>query len=323
MVKYDKLVNIDDTEFDIDNDLIQPDVAAPSMPKLKEIPPKPMELPSNNVENTPLFNMSSFITPNIIGETRERPFSGGNTLDESVWTTLHRDLSTIGDKLLSILWPLRLKMALSQVQFISTDIEDSIDANGDDYSNETLKKIRDWDLWGPLVINLGFSVIITYLQGSSLDSNDSSGTFSAAFTLIWGALSVLSLNIQLLSPVQQKLDNGNGMSNGIIGLSFFQCVSLLSYSMFPITLGGVVSIFIKFKWIRLILNLIFLSWSILCISLILGIVTNCKKRGTDSALPFGLNSRNDDGNESDKRIFLMIYPVFLVFSLLSWFTVIV
>lgn len=330
MGKYDNLMNIDDPSFDNDNDVvIEPDMAT-NKSNLKEIPPKPIEIKSNQHENSPLFNMSSFITPNVIGETRERPFSGGNTLDESVWTTLHRDLSTIGDKLLSILWPLRLKMALSQVQFISNDIEDSIDPNGaDDYSNETLKKVRDWDLWGPLVINLGFSVIITYLQGSSIDSNDSSGTFSAAFTLIWASLSVLSLNIQLLSPVQQKLDNGNGMSNGIIGLSFFQCISLLSYSMFPITLGGIISIFIKFKWIRLIINLIFLSWSMLCIILILGIVTNCKKRGTVDILPFtscmcsDSQEEEEEGNESDKRIFLMIYPVFLVFSLFSWFTVIV
>lgn len=338
------MLNIDDNEYD-DDFIIEPDTrsaaaggsSSQSKPQLKNVPPAPTDA-------TPMmFNMSNFITPDVIGQSRERPFSGGTTLDESVAVTLKRDLATIGDKLLSILWPLRLKKALSQVQFLSNrDVEDSIGVDGDDsvdYSSETMKKIRDWDLWGPLVINLGFSVIITYLQNRSIDSGSSSETFSAAFTLIWLSLSILSVNIQLLSPVKQKLDN-NQVSNGIIGLSFFQCVSLLSYSMFPITLGGIVSIFIKFKLIRMFVNLIFLCWSMLCISLILGIVTNCKQKGTAS-LPFSFptnftaanvdddvatvttSDNSNSGEHGDNRIFLMIFPVFLVFSLFSWFTVIV
>lgn len=321
------LVNIDDPSYDDEDVVIEADVGGSSQPvastsappTLKELPPKPV---GPQMENTPLFNMSAFVTPNVIGETRERPFSGGNTLDESVWTTLHRDLSTIGDKLLSILWPLRLKMALSQVQFVGGDIEDRVDIEGEEYSSETMQKVRDWDLWGPLVINLGFSVVVTYLQGHSIDDNDASGTFSGAFTLIWLSLAVLSLNIQLLSPVQQRLDGGQGVSGGIVGLSFFQCVSLLSYSMFPVTLGGVFSIIVRFKWVRAIVNGIFLAWSMLCITLILGIVTNCKKRGSADVFQ-GLGLAASEGNDSDKRIFLMIFPVFLVFALFTWFTVIV
>lgn len=297
----------------------------------------------------PLFSLSSFITPQLPDfgvqiETRERPFTGGNTLDESVLTTLHRDLATIGDKLLSILWPLRLRQSLMAVQKVSTriqervingnistiDVEDAIGSDGssstEEYSSETLKKIRDWDLWGPLVINLMFSLIITYLQSSSLSGGDKSGnneassqTFSAAFTLIWASLAVLSLNVQLLSPVQQKLENG-GVSNGVLGLSFFQCVSLLSYSMFPIVLGGLISVFVKFRFVRLIVNAIMLGWSLLCTWLIMAIVSNCKKRGT---LTFMLEESDSDDTQGDQRIFLMVYPVFLVFGLFSWFCVIV
>ncbi|KAG0674439.1 hypothetical protein C6P40_002191 [Pichia californica] len=325
---------------------------------------------NSNGNGTQFFNLSSFITPQLPSfvqiETRERPFTGGNTLDESVITTLQRDLITIGNKLLSILWPLRLRQSLISVKKISNrfsinggDVEDSIDngnvvnnnnnnnntnddtviadnieGSNDEYSSETMGKIRDWDLWGPLIINLGFSLIITYLQTRSLNtsggnnSNDinstSSQTFSAAFTLIWASLSVLSINIQLLSPVQQKLENGS-LTNGVIGLSFFQCVSLLSYALFPIMLGGMFSIFIPFKFIRLILNIIMLMWSLLCTWLIMAIASNCKRRGS---LTFISNNNNDDddgdnNNESDQRIFLMVYPVFLVFGLFSWFCVIV
>lgn len=350
----DSINQIQNTHDDDDDIFITPDVQTTANKQLPPPPPpaKPTSMassPNGNSSNEPFFNFSSFITPQIgnsIGdsfgmqiETRERPFSGGNTLDESVLTTLHRDLATIGDKLLSILWPLRLRQSLLSVQKISerisggignatgNDVEDAIGSdsanyasgNQDEYSSDTMKKIRDWDLWGPLVINLMFSLIITYLQSKSLDSGDkdtSSQIFSAAFTLIWASLAILSINIQLLSPVQQKLENG-GVTNGVVGLSFFQCVSLLSYSMFPIVIGGLISCFVPFKFIRLIINLVMLLWSLLCTWLIIAIVSNCKKRGTLTLLA------NEDDSQGDQRIFLMVYPVFLVYGLFSWFCVIV
>lgn len=351
----------DDDGFD--DIFITPDVETTNNKSASNKKAPANDAPTTNAGNTatsssqagasqPLFSLSSFITPQLPDfgvqiETRERPFSGGNTLDESVLTTLHRDLATIGDKLLSILWPLRLRQSLMAAQKVSTrihgrittcnsdytpgtDVEDAIgsaDASSqDEYSSETMKKIRDWDLWGPLVINLMFSLIITFLQSSSLSGDDkaksneaSSQTFSAAFTLIWASLAVLSLNVQLLSPVQQKLENG-GVSNGVLGLSFFQCVSLLSYSMFPIVVGGLISVFVKFKFIRLIVNMIMLAWSLLCTSLIMAIVSNCKRRGT---LTFMVDEEEVDDSQGDQRIFLMVYPVFLVFGLFSWFCVIV
>lgn len=352
---------IDDTNDDI---FITPDVETPLSKESKPgVTKSNTEIPSgsinnglndsnsssNNNNNTNFFNLSSFITPQLPSivqiETRERPFTGGNTLDESVLTTLYRDLSTIGDKLLSILWPLRLRQSLISVRKISNrftngsgnDVEDVIvndnstgnNENGlenEEYSLNTMNKIRDWDLWGPLVLNLSFSLIITYLQSKSIDkSNDndtSSQIFSGAFTLIWTSLAVLSINIQLLTPVQQQLENGN-MTNGIIGLSFFQCISLLSYALFPVILGGFTSIFIPFKFVRLIINILMLCWSLLCTWLILAIVNNCKTQGSLSSTFDIINGNEDDSSAGDKRIFLMIYPVFLVFGLFSWFCVIV
>lgn len=340
---------IDNEHFNDDDDIfITPDIdtttnlksgsSSKPTPELNQTGPSIIPDAPSTSQGGSFFNLSSFITPQLPSivqiETRERPFSGGNTLDESVLTTLHRDLSTIGDKLLSILWPLRLRQSLISVRRISDrfslngglDVEDSIGGSTDneEYSSETIGKIRDWDLWGPLVLNLAFSLIITFLQTRSLNANGgnplgkdtSSQTFSAAFTLIWASLAVLSINIQLLSPVQQKLENGS-MTNGIIGLSFFQCVSLLSYALFPVILGGMLSIFIPFKFVRLIINMLMLMWSLLCTWLILAIVNNCKKKGSLSFVTA------EDDNQGDKRIFLMVYPVFLVFALFSWFCVIV
>lgn len=349
MTSYNKLDSTDnfdfglDTEnnapFDGDDIFITPDTQSSQpaqtstpLPKLTTVAPTPVTNKTSNSNSNAGFNFSSFITPQIPDfvqiETRERPFTGGNTLDESVLTTLHRDLATIGDKVYSILWPMRLKNSLIAVKKMSGlhvgDVEDSITGGGDvgsaidEYSSETMRKIRDWDLWGPLVINLLISLVITYMQSRDLEDNSSSSTFSAAFTLIWASLAILTVNIQLLSPVQQKLENG-GMSDGVIGLSFFQCVSLLSYAMFPILLGGVISIFVPFRLIKMIINLAMLAWSLLCTWLIIAIVSNCKKRGNFATIV----GDGEDSNEGDKRIFLMVYPVFLVFGIFSWFFVIV
>ncbi|OUT22348.1 hypothetical protein CAS74_002064 [Pichia kudriavzevii] len=261
-MSYNKLETTDNVDFgssptdvhgdDYEDIFIEPDVPTnsnkPNEPKLTPVEPAPINEPQSG--STPFFNFSNFIQPQLPSfvqiETRERPFTGGNTLDESVLTTLHRDLSTIVKKI------------------VGNDVEDAIVS--EDYSTETMKKIRDWDLWGPLVINLAFSVIITYLQSRNLDNdrkNDtSSAIFSGAFTLIWGSLSILSLNIQLLSPVQQRLENG-AMTDGVVGLSFFQCISLLSYALFPVVLGGLISIFVPFKFIRMIVCALMLAWSLL------------------------------------------------------------
>lgn len=334
-MSYNKLETTDNVDFgssptdvhgdDYEDIFIEPDVPTnsnkPNEPKLTPVEPAPINEPQSG--STLFFNFSNFIQPQLPSfvqiETRERPFTGGNTLDESVLTTLHRDLSTIGDKLMSVLWPVRLRNALLSVKkIVGNDVEDAIVS--EDYSTETMKKIRDWDLWGPLVINLAFSVIITYLQSRNLDNdrkNDtSSAIFSGAFTLIWGSLSILSLNIQLLSPVQQRLENG-AMTDGVVGLSFFQCISLLSYALFPVVLGGLISIFVPFKFIRMIVCALMLAWSLLCTWLIVAIVSNCKKRGSLTIVA------ESDDSEGDKRIFLMVYPVFLVFALFSWFCVIV
>ncbi|KAG7809179.1 hypothetical protein KL921_003176 [Ogataea angusta] len=295
-------------------------------------------------------NPQSYLDPILENNNikfKENQFSGGNTLDESVLATLSRDLTSIGDKLLSILWPLRLRQKLMLVrrvgeQFPSTGSmishTDSFNQHGifeertpteisNEYSEETIQKILDWDLWGPLVFVLSFSLIITYLQSKSLssggaESSETSQIFSASFSLIWVVLAVLSINIQLVSPVSQMTDNGR-LTSGIIGLSFFQCMSILSYTLFPIVLGGLSSVFISWKLLRLVINSVMFLWSILCSWLILAIVNNCRKIGTASII-YGMTGESfHDHNDGEKRILLMMYPVILVFGLLSWLCVIV
>ncbi|ODV93707.1 hypothetical protein PACTADRAFT_51470 [Pachysolen tannophilus NRRL Y-2460] len=266
-----------------------------------------------NPFNASLNSINNDINKNI--HVRERQFSGGNTLDESVFVTIKRDLDKIGDKLLQILWPLGLRSKLIKVQNF-TRIGNSPNNNdtaneiagedSEEISKEAIIKILDWDLWGPLVITLGFSLILTYLQIRSLDKKfetKASQIFSGSFSLLWASIAVLSLNIQLLSPFHDK---SNAVSSGTISLSFFQCVSILGYSIFPIVFGGFLSIFLKWKYIRIILLAILSSWSIYAVYLILKIVNNS-----------GANR-----GKGDDRIFLIVYPIGLVFGVFSWLCVI-
>lgn len=326
-------------EPDIGPDVgIQPDT---DVPNITEVPPIPegTSQSGSGQQGSSFFNFANFVNPQAYidpilkdndVEVRERQFSGGNTLDESVWTTLHRDVSSINDKLLSILWPLRLSNKLKVLRRIpgfAPDEEQTQGVSAEDYSKETIRRILDWDLWGPLVINLSFSVIITYLQTRTLNANSdvdakSSEIFSGAFTLIWAALAVLSVNVQLLTPVKQETEAG-GTTSGVIGLSFFQCLSTLSYTMFPVMLGGLISLFVPLRPVRLVINTIMLLWSLLCSWLILAIVNNCKTPATSSGFLYDTVTDADEGTDGDRRIFLMVYPIALVFGLFSWFCVIV
>lgn len=261
-------------------------------------------------------NLNNEINSTI--QVRERQFTGGNTLDESVLVTIKRDLNKIGDKLLQILWPIGLRHKLQTVQNFTSlsnnnsgpdqEVTGMSSEESEQMSKESIMKILDWDLWGPLVITLLFSLILTFLQIRSLDpkyETKASKIFSASFTLIWASLFVLSLNIQLLSPFHDK-SVANSTSKPTISLSIFQSVSILGYSIFPIMIGAVLSILIPFKIIRIVLFLVLLAWSIYSTYLIIKIVNNS-----------GANE-----GKGDDRLFLIIYPIGLVFGVLSWLCVI-
>ncbi|ESW96060.1 hypothetical protein KL918_000007 [Ogataea parapolymorpha] len=354
----DNTLDQDESDISIKPDIPQMEILGNPKPSShRNAPSGSLETAQPQLTNTASFStFTSFVNPqsyldpileNNNIKIRENQFSGGNTLDESVLTTLGRDFSSIGDKLLSILWPLRLRQKLMLVRRVSEHFSstgsmmghtDSLNQDSNleestttetfnEYSKETIQKILDWDLWGPLVFVLSFSLIITYLQSKTLssggaNSSETSQIFSASFSLIWIVLAVLSLNIQLVSPVSQMTDNGQ-LTSGVIGLSFFQCMSILSYTLFPIVLGGLSSIFISWKLLRLVINSVMFLWSILCSWLILAIVNNCRKIGTASLIYGMAGESSFDHNDGEKRILLMIYPIVLVFGLLSWLCVIV
>lgn len=95
----------------------------------------------------------------------QRRFTGGDTLDEPVTTTIMRDIKLFG------------RLLLQTVGF---------------QQKETATN-REWDLWGPLIFCLLISVVLSIHLGQKR-----SQTFSIIFSLIWLGQATITSNIKLL-----------------------------------------------------------------------------------------------------------------------------
>lgn len=136
-----------------------------------------------------------------------------STLDEPILQTIWRDIAAIGEKLLIVVVP-----------FAS--------------SGQTL---RDWDLWGPLVL----CCTLAFVLGSNAASSQSGLIFSAVFVLVWVGSAVVTINAKFLGS----------------GISFFQSVCVMGYCIAPLVIAALLSaLFLNF-WFTLILTSIAWVWS--------------------------------------------------------------
>ena len=202
-------------------------------------------------------------------KVKERQYTGGDTLDEPILETLKRDLLQIGKRLTIVVWPMQLKK-LAQLQqnrfleFASTNgvqlpqlilnsrvIPVSEEEEGEEEEAVTgissgeliTQDSLDWDLWGPLIFSLTYSVAL----GLSASKNQTNQVFSGSFAFIWILYVIIGLNVQLLGGT----------------ISFMSAISAIGYSMFPIVIGELIcSLVLKWKFIRLILMLVLNLWSI-------------------------------------------------------------
>lgn len=232
---------------------------------------------------TPKVDLSNTFKPfttntdwsNGNNKIKERQYAGGDTLDEPVWHTLKRDLSQIGKRLAIVVWPMQLSLLAKQQQlrFVEfavnngvqlpqlilnnrrvsvdqnandDDDDDVVAENGttiDDPATELIKNNLDWDLWGPLIFLLVYSVAL----GLAAPNNQTNQVFSGTFSFVWLFSIVIGLNIQLLG--------GN--------ISFMSAISASGYSLFPIVVGSLLcSLLIKWKLIRLVMMIVLCAWSI-------------------------------------------------------------
>ncbi|KAI9490099.1 Yip1 domain-containing protein [Zychaea mexicana] len=178
---------------------------------------------SNNNTNT-TYNHASQQLSGSIGSTssssappphhfyHEATYSGQDTLDEPVSTTILRDLKQVAKKLQQVLHP-----------------------KGD------RNVLRDWDLWGPLILCLSLAIILS----GSAPGEQAVSIFTGVFVIVWLGAAVVTLNAKLLGGA----------------VSFFQSVCVLGYCLFPLVAAAVVALFVDIIWVRLPLAITTFLWS--------------------------------------------------------------
>ncbi|WWC71577.1 uncharacterized protein I206_105535 [Kwoniella pini CBS 10737] len=150
------------------------------------------------------------------GVKMETRYTGESTLDEPVTKTIMRDLNSIYAKLLQVLYPPK--------------------GGG---NNQLL---RDWDLWGPLVICLTLAIIL------SIDApqEQSMQVFSLVISLVTIGSVVVTVNSKLLGGK----------------VSFFQSLCVLGYALAPILLASIVSLLVHTLFVRIPVSLACWAWSV-------------------------------------------------------------
>ena len=158
-----------------------------------------------------------------------------NTLNESLMTTINRDLSLIYTKIKYVVNPF---MSDSQKK----------------YKNY---HIRQWDLWGPLLLNLLLALTLSF------DTKEKSQMVTLIFVIFWLGGVILYLNAYFLG----------------VKTSIFQMFCLLGYCLFPLNLSAIIVTLINFNdIIRLLFVCITLIWSIHSSSDYLKIITKKEQR---------------------------------------------
>ncbi|KAI9298026.1 terbinafine resistance locus protein [Neoconidiobolus thromboides FSU 785] len=132
-----------------------------------------------------------------------------DTLDESIQETLLRDLSNIWLKIQLVLMPNRV--------------------------NDSLK---EWDLWGPLLLCLSLAII-------GAPDKQSATVFTGIFVIVWIGASIVTINSKLLGGT----------------VSFLQSVCVLGYCLFPLNIASILALFISNLFVRLAISIIGFAWA--------------------------------------------------------------
>uniref|UniRef100_A0A671VXN6 Protein YIPF n=1 Tax=Sparus aurata TaxID=8175 RepID=A0A671VXN6_SPAAU len=177
-----------------------------------------------------------------------------STLDEPVKETILRDLRAVGNKFIHVLYPKRSSALL-----------------------------RDWDLWGPLLLCVTLALL---LQGGSADSDDQGGPqFAEVFVIIWFGSIIITLNSKLLGGT----------------ISFFQSLCVLGYCIMPLTVAMAVCRIVLVGGsgpvsfgVRLVVVTASFGWS-----------------------TFASTAFLADSQPANRKA-LVVYPVFLFYFVIGW-----
>lgn len=154
-----------------------------------------------------------YLTSSIPGEDRRAP---QNTIDETVWETVRRDLFAVWAKLKEVLYPRYLlggsmfeseggfRGAYSNIRgagLQGTREELTGLANRAVDAEALLQSslspgLRDWDLWGPLIFCLLLSLLLSFSPRAQAEQKDI--IFSGVFATIWLGEALVTFQIRLL-----------------------------------------------------------------------------------------------------------------------------
>jgi len=177
-----------------------------------------------------------------------------NTLDEPISETVKRDLKAVGSKFVHVLYPKEKKSLL-----------------------------REWDLWGPLIL---CTFMATILQGDDL--HEGGPEFAEVFVIVWVGAMMVTLNTKLLGG----------------SISFFQSVCVLGYCLLPLSLSLVMCrVVLMAAQTRFLL-------AIRCILVLAGFLWS-----TFASMQF-----LGDCNPPNKKL-LAVYPMFLFYFVIGWMVV--
>lgn len=180
------------------------------------------------------------------------------TLDEKVSETILRDVRQVASKLKVVLLP-------------------------KEQQEDVLKKLREWDLWGPLIICLTLSIMLSI----TAPDDQRALVFAGVFVFVFAGAAIVTLNAQLLGGT----------------ISFFQSVCILGYCVFPLDVACFICLIFK----------AFLSYTILIrtIIVVVGFVWSTRA----SVVFIGQIIRPE-------RKLLAVYPVFFFYTFISWLVLI-
>jgi len=138
------------------------------------------------------------------------------TLDEPVKETIMRDVRSIVEKIRYVMMP-RARA-------------------------ERAQRLKDWDLWGPLLLCLALGLTIA---SQAANDDQASYAFADIFCIVWAGSGVVTLNALLLRGK----------------VSFFQSVCVLGYCMCPVVIAAVLSMIFRYTFLKVVLCALGVFWS--------------------------------------------------------------
>jgi hypothetical protein len=144
---------------------------------------------------------------------------------------------------------------------------------------KVIHQLKDWDLWGPLIVCLFLAVTLSF----KAPTDQASLVFAAVFCAVWVGGTVVTINAQLLGG----------------SISFFQSLCVLGYCIFPMALsafaiGCLQILFNTWLWLDFIIVAVGFLWSTRVSSIFIGLYVKNERR------------------------FLALFPVFFFYTFLGW-----